>query len=71
VSSYEPNPSEAFAEAMKLFILNPDLLRAGRPLRYRFVTEVLSFRPVHDLSWREVLRHAHPKFFTAADQWIG
>jgi hypothetical protein len=71
VSSYEPNGSEAFAEAVKLFILNPDLLRAGRPLRYRFMSEVLCLHPVHDLDWRSVLRNAHPKLISAAQSWIG
>lgn len=34
ITSYEPNPSEAFAESMRLFILNPALLRAVAPRRY-------------------------------------
>ena len=70
VSSYEPNDSEAFAESMKLFILNPDLLRTGRPLRYKFLTEALQLAPVHDLSWHQILVNAHPKLHAAARKWM-
>jgi len=67
---YEPNMSEAFAEAFKLFLTNPDLLRVGRPLRWEFFTKRLKLKPVRDLSWRAVLRRAHPKFIAAAESWI-
>mgnify|MGYP003345775839 CR=1 FL=1 len=70
VSSYEPNDSEAFAESMKLFILNPDLLRTGRPLRYKFLTKALQLVPVHDLSWQQILVNAHPKLHAAARKWM-
>jgi len=70
VSSYEPNDSEGFAESMKLFILNPDLLRTGRPLRYKFLTEVFQLVPVHDLPWNQILVHAHPKLHAAAQKWM-
>ena len=70
VSSYEPNASETFAEMMKLFILNPDLLRVGRPTRYRALTETLGFRPYITASWEEVLGNAHPKLIAAAKTWI-
>lgn len=71
VSSYEPNGSEAFAEAMRLFILNPDFLRRGRPMRYGFLAGALGFVPPHDLGWDEVLRNAHPRLLAAARSWIG
>lgn len=69
VSSYEPNSYEIFAESMKLFILNPNLLQAGRPKRYEFLI-ALSLIPVITDSWEEVLTHAHPKLISAAKNWI-
>ncbi len=56
VTSYEPVPSEAFAESMRIFIGNPDLLRLARPKRYAFIREY--FEPLHDLTWQEVLINA-------------
>lgn len=38
VSGYEPVPDEAGAESLRLFILNPDLLRKAIPARYNFLT---------------------------------
>ena len=69
VSAYEPNAQETFAESMKLFILNPDLLRTGRPLRYAFLTS-LGLQPVIVDRWQDVLIHAHPKLIAAAINWI-
>lgn len=40
VSGYEPVPSEAWAESMRLFILNPDLLRKALPQRYEFICSI-------------------------------
>ncbi len=37
VSSYEPYPHEAFAETMRLYILNPALLKSIAPNRYAFL----------------------------------
>lgn len=69
VSSYEPNVYEVFAEAMRLFILNPNLLREGRPKRFKLITD-LGLRPLHDVDWHKVLEHAHPKLIAAAENWI-
>lgn len=68
VSSYEPDLEELWAEAGRLFILNPDLLLQGRPKRYAVLHAVLD--PVHDLPWREVLKNAHPRIIAAAENWI-
>lgn len=70
VTSYEPNFSESFAEAVKLFLTNPDLLRVGRPVRYATLTSILT--PPHHVPWREVLeaRGAHDKFLSAAGNWL-
>jgi hypothetical protein len=70
VSSYEPNAKEKFAESMKLFILNPDLLKTGRPMRYKFLTEVVNLKPEINDPWEVVLQNAHPKLISAAKSWI-
>ena len=70
VSSYEPNQSERFAESMKLFILNPDLLKTGRPQRYQFLTQKCNLKPVIVDEWNIVLGNAHEKLITAAKNWI-
>lgn len=70
VSSYEPNAEEKFAESMKLFILNPDLLKTGRPMRYKFLTEVVNLKPEISDPWEIVLQNAHPKLISAAKTWI-
>lgn len=70
VSGYEPNNYEVFAEAMRLFILNPTLLQAGRPKRYQLLTHVLGLRPLHSTPWRQVLQFAHPRLIAAAESWI-
>ena len=70
VSSYEPNAHEVFAEAMRLFILNPELLKEGRPIRWAMLSGDLGLRPLHSSPWRDVLQHAHSRFITAAEKWI-
>lgn len=72
VTSYEPNRDERFAEALKIFITNPDMLRAGRPVRWKFITEQLGLDPGDLVPWEEVLRArgAHEKFLAAAKNWI-
>jgi hypothetical protein len=70
VSGYEPNLHEAFAEMMRLFILNPMLLKEGRPKRYTLLADVLNLKPLHQVPWRDVLHHAHPKIIKAAEGWI-
>jgi hypothetical protein len=71
VSGYEPVPSEAWAETLRLFILNPDLLRRALEARYAFVTG-LGLRPVPRLlrkGWRAVL--ANPAYYPAGERWTG
>jgi hypothetical protein len=69
VSSYEPDRYEVFAESMKLFILNPNLLKVGRPKRYAFLCE-LGLIPLINDDWETVLAKAHPKLIAAARNWI-
>jgi len=72
VSSYEPDREEAFAESFKLFVTNPDLLRAGRPLRWGHLTVTLGLDPGSLVPWDEVLekRGAHEKILRAAKNWV-
>jgi hypothetical protein len=59
---------EKMAEAARLFITNPDILKRGRPIRYRIFSE--HYEPVVRNRWKNVLKHAHPKIHTAAENWI-
>lgn len=69
VSSYAPNEDEDFAEAIKLFITNPDLLQCGRPERYHYLVDALGLVPIVERPWREVLSKAHPRLIAAAENW--
>lgn len=48
-------PAEDFAEAMRLFAVNPSLLEAIAPSRHHFMTKILSLKPVEARHWRELL----------------
>lgn len=69
VSSYEPNIHEAIAEAFKLYILNPDLLKRGRPLRYEALKS-FGLKTIHNMTHEEVLTYAHPKLLKASYNWM-
>jgi len=66
-TSYAPNWREDFAESMKIFILNPDLLQYGRPKRYELLAAV--FSQTIEATWQEILIHAHEKYKFAAIRW--
>ena len=70
VSSYEPNVDEVFAEALKVYMINPDLLRVGRPLRYDIIRIHLGIQPTETRSWKEVLSTAPLRIQKAAIGWI-
>lgn len=71
VSGYEPNRTERIAEALKLMIGNPDLLRLGRPIRFRTLV-LAGLVPASDANWFDVLREhgAGERWIQAADNWI-
>lgn len=69
VSGYEPTPDEAFAETMRVFILNPNLLRLGRPKRFKFLIDDLKLKPFVKLSWNQVLSNAPSHILDAADKF--
>lgn len=54
ITSYEPNTDERFAESIKLFLGNPDLLRAYDPKRYAKLL-ALGLKPVIDKDWKTVM----------------
>lgn len=59
VSEYKPfSPKEAMAEAVRLFLLNPNLLKAVWPVRHSCLAEEMELRPIVDAPWQEVLRDA-------------
>lgn len=71
VSGYEPVPGEAAAESMRLFILNPDLLRKAIPARYNFICG-LGLRALPKLlrkGYAKVLNN--PAYTVAAERFIG
>jgi hypothetical protein len=70
VSGYEPVPEEAAAESMRLFILNPDLLRKAIPRRYYFLCE-LGLKPLPRLlkkGYAKVLNNA--AYLPAAERFV-
>lgn len=66
ITSYEPNLDESWAETLRLFILNPDLLRQASTPRYKFVTSGL--KPSETRDFRAVLDH--PTYIAQAERWI-
>lgn len=67
-SSDERGLDEKMAEAARLFITNPDLLKRGRPIRYEIFRN--HYEPVINSRWKTILKYAHPKIHTAAERWI-
>jgi hypothetical protein len=56
VSKYaKQSRSEDFAECLRLFITNPDLLRVICPMRHELFTETLKYQPTEKRTWREIL----------------
>lgn len=68
ISSYEPDKREAFAETIRLFITNPDLLKIYSPERYIVLTEYFGFKPVITDKWDKVLQYANEKYFNAINR---
>jgi hypothetical protein len=67
VSGYEPVPSEAWAESLRLFILNPDLLQRGIPERYNYILHC-GLKPSESRLWYQVIDNN--AYFKAAESWI-
>ena len=56
LTAYCPNASEIFAEMMKLFITNPDLLLHLRPVGYSYMVDVLRLKPLETRDWYDVIK---------------
>lgn len=67
VSGYESNHHEVSAESLRLFILNPDLLRVIAPVRYLYLMGHL--KPVVTQPWREVLQGAGNRYFEVIEKF--
>lgn len=57
ITSYAPNDGEWFAEIMRLFITNPNLLQCLRPKTFEAIRAELA--PAVDGKWEEVLEGWH------------
>jgi len=68
LTNYCPNDGEWFAEMMRLFITNPDLLRLTRPITFRELSKWL--KPVETRPYDEVLIKAPARTFEAVHKKI-
>lgn len=64
------NVHEDVAETFRLFIMNPDLLKIGRPIRYNIMQQKLNYKPIHNVPYTSVLKHADSKILTKCEDWI-
>lgn len=69
LTSYCPNDWEWFAEMFRLFVTNPDLLKAVRPGTHYELSRF--FVPVVTAPWREVLRDAPQRTIDQAAKKAG
>lgn len=56
ITSYEPDYHERFAESIKLFITNPDLLKQYDPKRYDVIVNKLNLKPIINKSYIDVFK---------------
>lgn len=71
ITSYEPSASERFAETIKLFLGNPDLLREYAPERYDKLIAI-GLKPVTKKDWKTVMQEdgMSPRFVKRAKEKI-
>jgi hypothetical protein len=70
ISNSEYNDRESFAEAIRLFITNPNLLEIGRPARWEYLRSNLKLKPLHNTNWKTVLSKAHKRARLVTDKWV-
>ena len=73
ITKYEPNMDERFAETMKVFLTNPDLLKYYNPDRYNYLTIKLKLKPVYTSDWKTQLQHygsVNEKYIRACENRI-
>lgn len=69
ISGYCPNDGEWFAEIFRLFVTNPNLLRAIRPETYKRLSD--RFVPVVSDSWEVVMAQAPDRTMAACAKKVG
>jgi len=65
ITSYAPNDAEWFAEMMRLFITNPNLLREIRPKTFDILLRE-GLQTVEERCWTEVLKDAPERTYQQA-----
>jgi len=70
ISVAEYNVLESFAEAIRLFVTNPNLLEVGRPARWEHLRSAMGLKPLHDASWRTVMSKASNVVRRAVEEWL-
>lgn len=70
ITSYEPNKYERFAETIKLFILNPDLLNKYDPKRYDVLVNKLKLKPIITTDWKTTFGDINEKYIKACEKRI-
>lgn len=69
LTGYCPNDWEWFAEMFRLFVTNPELLRAIRPVTYKSFT-LDGLKPVEQRAWHVVLKDAPDRTLQMAQRRI-
>lgn len=69
LTGYEPNLDEMLAETLRIFILNPDLLRKIAPNRYKFLVDA-GLKPLIKDDWETVMKNADAKYISAVKKSI-
>lgn len=60
------NPGEDLAEAFKVFVTDPSLLREVAPNRFKFLVEELGLVAIEERHWREILEDS-PRHIRAVE----
>lgn len=70
ITSYDLMDIERVAESFRLFILNPMLLKAGRPRTFEILNSY--FKPVHNWPWKLLFSHCPQKelYYNWCEAWI-
>lgn len=70
ITSYDLMDIERVAESLRLFILNPMLLKAGRPKTFDILSQHL--KPLHNWPWKLLFSHVKNKqqYFDWCEKWI-
>lgn len=68
IGGYAPHPNEWFAEMFRLFVTNPDLLRALRPRTWARMRD--RWEPIERRPWREILTAESDRWLNAASRKV-